>query len=186
MENLNDVIEFYKEENTNKHKIIYDCFTEHVNKIPILLNQHNLTPGFGEIAFSWNWYLLVKDMPENFKFLEIGVFKGRVIALIKLLSDTFTNPDIIKKTQELIYDIIFIDGCHDYEVVCTDIKNYSEMIKLNGYLVLDDASSLLPNSHGIFLGHYDVGKAIIDVLEKDSRFVHLYAVGHNRVWKKIK
>ena len=42
MENLNDVIEFYKEENTNKHKIIYDCFTEHVNKIPILLNQHNL------------------------------------------------------------------------------------------------------------------------------------------------
>ena len=24
------------------------------------------------------------------------------------------------------------------------------------------------------------------VLEKDSRFVHLFAVGHNRVWKKIK
>jgi hypothetical protein len=222
MENLNEIIEFYKEENTNKHKIIYDCFTDNVNRNSILLNQYNRTPGFGEVAFSWNWYLLIKDMPESFRFLKIGVFKGKVLALIKLISDTFSknveiygiapnancikesyekcnlnfdttviidglsqDPDVIIKAQELVYDIIFIDGCHDYEVVCSDIKNYSEMLKLNGYLVLGDASSLLQNSYGIFLGNCDVGNAIIDILEKDSRFIHLYAVGHNRVWKKI-
>ena len=238
MENINEVIEFYKQDIPDKHKTIYECFTESLNNNPTLLNQYNSTPGFGEIAFSWNWYLLVKDMPENFKFLEIGVYKGRILALIKLLSnieffhknveiygvtplniatdkystyeecdylkcikqsyskfnlnfDTTTiikgfsqEESIIKKTKELNYDIIFIDGCHDYEVVCLDIKNYREMVNINGYLVLDDASSLLENSYGIFLGHYEVGKAIQDVLEKDPRFIHLYAVGHNRVWKR--
>ena len=238
MENINEVIEFYKQDITDKHKTIYDYFTDKIINNFILLNQYNSTPGFGEIAFSWNWYLLVKDMPENFKFLEIGVYKGRILALIKLLSNIFNknaeiygvtplntatdkystyddkcdylkcikqsysnlnlnfntttiikgfsqDESIIKKTNELVYDIIFIDGCHDYEVVCLDIKNYREMVKVNGYLVLDDASSLLENSYGAFLGHYDVGKAVQDVLEKDSRFIHLYAVGHNRVWKRI-
>jgi len=237
MENLNEVIEFYKQQDDNKHKKIYESFKEHVNNNSILINQFNNTHGFGEIPFSWNWYLLVKDVPENFIFLEIGVFKGRVLSLIQLLSNMFNknvqiygitplntasdkyseyqncdylkcikesykisnlnfnnttilhgfsqDENIIKKAQELVYDIIFIDGCHDYDVVCLDIKNYSEMVKIGGYLVLDDASSLLENSYGVFLGHYDVGKAIHDVLEKDLRFVHLYAVGHNRVWKKI-
>ena len=85
----------------------------------------------------------------------------------------------------MCYDIIFIDGCHDYENVCLDINNYSEMLKPGGYLVLDDASLFLHNAFGIFLGHPDVGKAIIDNLDNNNKFIHLYAVGHNRVWRKI-
>jgi hypothetical protein len=204
----------------------------------ILSTQFFNTEGFGEIPFFWNWFLLVNKMPNNFKFLEIGVYKGKVLAFIQFLSNllnknvqiygvtpldnigdkysvydnedylqaikntfsisnlSFNNTKIIrgfsqdneiieKVKQNEMFDIIFIDGCHDYEIVCLDIENYSKMLKIGGYLVLDDASSLLEDAYGEFIGHYDVGKAINDVLSNYNNFLHLYAVGHNRVWKKI-
>jgi hypothetical protein len=60
------------------------------------------------------------------------------------------------------------------------------MLKVGGYLVLDDASSLLKGAYGQFLGHADVARAIQTVLDKDDRYLHVYAVGHNRMWKKIR
>ena len=237
--NLEEVIDFYKIDNSDKNKIIYTTFENHIKNNLILETQHNITPGFGELSFSWSWNLLVKSMPQDFKFLEIGVYKGRILALIQLLSTlsnknvkiygvtpldgtatdkyseyqncdylsaikksysisnvTFNNTtiihgysqekNIIEKTKEhSLFDIIFIDGCHDYEIVVQDIKNYSEMLKVNGYLILDDASLYIDSPFGTFLGHPDVGKAIQDTLDNNPQFVHLYAIGHNRVWKKM-
>jgi hypothetical protein len=244
MENLQEVIDFYKLDcsnlnNVNKNEIIYTTFEKNVKKFPNIEKQFNITAGFGELSFSWSWYLLVKSMPDTFTFLEIGVYKGRILSLIQLLSNMlnknvkiygvtpldgdatdkyseyekidylsaikksysisnipFTNTEIIhgysqeesiiKKTKETSpYDMVFIDGCHDYEIVIQDINNYSEMIKPYGYLILDDASLYIENPYGSFLGHPDVGKAIQQTLDKDPRFVHLYAIGHNRIWQKI-
>ena len=241
-DSIMQVADFYNHNNDSlhKHKTLYESFHKNAENFNnrILETQFNNTPGFGELAFSWNWYLIVKDMPANFKFLEIGVYKGRVLAIIQLLSlllnkqscifgitplnissdkysqydnvDYFKeikksfhtsnlpfdntqiiegysqNKDVIEKASLYKeYDVIFIDGCHDYEIVCMDIQNYSTMLKVGGYLILDDASSLLEGAYGMFLGHHDVGKATKDIIDTDSRFVHLYAVGHNRVWKKI-
>jgi hypothetical protein len=241
MNNLHEVAEFYKIEHDMKHKIIYDCFKNNATNYEngLLSNHYEKTVGFGELPFYWNWLLLVKSMPDSFKFLEIGVYKGRVLSVIQLLSNTFNKSaqiygitplenlgdkysnydkadylscikqsfstfDLSFENTTIInglsqhghivanardnaeYDIIFIDGCHDYEIVCLDIKNYSSMLKVGGYLVLDDASSLLPGAHGQFLGHHEVAKAIVTVLDKDDRFTHLYAVGHNRMWQKTR
>jgi hypothetical protein len=49
---------------------------------------------------------------------------------------------------------------------------------------MDDASLFITDAYGSFLGHPDVGKAIIDNLDNNPEFIHLYAVGHNRVWRK--
>lgn len=239
LQNLNEVINFYKNMNKDTHKQIYNIFKFNVENYNngILRKQFENSEGFGELPFSWNWYLLVNNMSSNFKFLEIGVYKGRILSLIQLLSkllnknvkiwgitplsnagDKFSqygnenylnsieksfynsnvsventkiiqgfsqNDDVINKAKEnMSYDIIFIDGCHDYEIVCLDIINYSKMLKSGGYLVLDDASSFLSDPFGSFLGHVDVGKAIIDNLDNNPDFIHLYAVGHNRVWCK--
>ncbi len=43
--------------------------------------------GFGERSFHWMWKLIVDELPKEFTFLEVGVFKGQVLSLVKLLAD---------------------------------------------------------------------------------------------------
>jgi hypothetical protein len=238
---LQEAVTYYKNsQDPAKHKVLYEAFAKNASsyKNGVLANHSSEVEGFGELSFHWNWYLLVNIMPADFKFLEIGVYKGRVLSLIQMLSqdlgkqariwgvtplatagDKFSmykpsnylddikssytksgasfdsttivkgysqDPVVIQKVGEnATYDIIFIDGCHDYPVVCQDIDNYSPMLKRGGFLVLDDASSLLPGSYGQFLGHEDVGRAVQDKLDGNTQFAHLFAVGHNRVWLKL-
>ena len=104
---------------------------------------------------------------------------------IEIIQGFSENDNVIRKAKSNeYYDIIFIDGCHDYKNVCLDINNYSKMLKSGGYLIMDDASLFITDAYGSFLGHPDVGKAIIDNLDNNPEFIHLYAVGHNRVWRK--
>ncbi len=49
------------------------------------IEEHGL--GMGERCFHWMWRLIVDTMPTFFKFLEIGVFKGQVLSLVKLLAN---------------------------------------------------------------------------------------------------
>ena len=41
------------------------------------------------------------------------------------------------------FDAVYIDGCHDYDVVVSDIEAYTNMLKENGILVIDDSSNFL-------------------------------------------
>ena len=43
--------------------------------------------GFGERCFIWMWNDIVARMPNEFTFMEIGVFRGQILALVKLLAD---------------------------------------------------------------------------------------------------
>jgi hypothetical protein len=237
-ETIEEVIDFYKTGSQDKNHVIYNEFNNNLQTMPILHQHFDKTQGYGELPFSWNWNLIIKTMENDFNFLEIGVYKGRILTLISLLSklqnktckvtgitplknvgDKYSVYDVddylsaiqrgfsnlnlpmdnvniinglsqdeevlnIIKEMEL-FDIIFIDGSHDYEVVCADITNYIPFLKNDGYLVMDDSSLYIENPGGKFKGHPDVGKAIIDVLDKDTRMTELYACGHNRVWKKI-
>lgn len=42
--------------------------------------------GFGERCFLWMWKELVDQMPDNFTFLEVGVFRGQILGLIEMLA----------------------------------------------------------------------------------------------------
>ena len=46
-------------------------------------------------------------------------------------------PELIKK--EKIYDIIFIDGWHTFDYTLNDLFSSFLLVKLNGYIVIDDA-----------------------------------------------
>jgi len=88
------------------------------------------------------------------------------------------------------FDIVFIDGGHDYETVESDLKWYAPLVKVGGFLVMDDASNYLKMPRGLirmdWFGLPDVSNAVRDVIEPDDSFQHLFAVGHNRVWKRVK
>lgn len=240
---LGDVQAFYQKQDLSmrdKHIDIYRHFHNNIiQKEPKLAQAFHAVDGFGELPFQWNWYLAVKDAPTEFKFLEVGVYKGRVLATIQYLANlfgkraqiygvtplsgtgdkysgyqevdyfeeirnayakthnvSFANTKIIKGfsqdplvVQEAVrdgpYNILFIDGCHDYEVVCQDIANYVPLLKQGGLLVMDDASLFLESPAGQFHGHPDVGRAIRDHLDSRPDIQHVYAVGHNRVWRKL-
>lgn len=196
--------------------------------------------GFCDDAHHVMWRELVKLLPDNFSFLEIGVFKGQIIALIAQLSKRYgktsniygvtplsnlgdkysvydnldysteiqnlfktfsldfnlekqilnglsTDENIKNKLRELKpFDLVYIDGGHDYDTVVSDIALVKEITNIDSYIVTDD-SSCYKNLHGlpIFTGHKEVCDAIKDVLEPDKDFIEVVCVGHNRVFKKI-
>lgn len=240
MENLQEVCAFLKENKNDKlrYKVLYDIFENNVHKNTQLTNSFGSCEGFGECAFTWSWKILVDSLPNNFKFLEIGVYQGRVLSQVgmlakninkkcdifgvtplsisgdkyceyidinyleqiqnnfKKLNNNINNLNIIKGYSQDIdvieqvskhseYNMIFVDGSHNYKDVVLDILNYSKMLATGGYLIMDDASLYLNDSYGRFKGHPDVSKACMDILDSNPKFEELFAVGHNRVWKKI-
>jgi len=71
-------------------KEINETFVTKVNAMPEL-NAHRTFVeqnvfGFGERSFPWLWNLLIKEMPKEFTFLEVGVFKGQTLSLVELLA----------------------------------------------------------------------------------------------------
>lgn len=239
MQTLQETVQAYKESHAQqKHKQIYDTFFRNADADNDLKRSFQACDGFGELPFSWNWKLLVDECPQSFRFLEIGVYKGRVLAQVGMLanrtgkqcellgvtplstsgdkysqyadveylSEIYKNLQtcgVPKERLQIIkgfsqdkhivqqvfekgpFDIVFVDGSHDYENVCIDIYNYGGMVKPGGLFVMDDSSLYIPYPYGQFLGHPDVSKAAKDYLENNPQFEHLFAVGHNRVWRKL-
>lgn len=43
--------------------------------------------GFGERCFLWMWNEIIARMPQEFTFMEIGVFRGQILAIVSLLAE---------------------------------------------------------------------------------------------------
>ena len=197
--------------------------------------------GFGEDPCHVMWREIVKWLPNNFKFIEIGVYKGQVLSLVNLLAknygknseflgvsplinmgdkystyDNVNYKEVIKQlfnhfnieinfnknficgssTDENIkreiknkgvFDVVYIDGCHDYDCVVSDIKLAKQITKLNSLIVFDDAACYKNiKRHNAFTGHKDVCDAIKNFVEVDDSFEEIICVGHNRVFERIK
>ncbi len=235
------------EDTKKSHRLIYETFKANVNATPwlkehrdfVVANRH----GYGNRAFHWLWKLLVDEMPEDFKFLEIGVFKGSTLSLVNLCAEKLKKPcicigvtpldstdghpesdylmdihtihnafrlnakgnwniikglstdrDVFTKVYAFRpYDMVYIDGGHDYETVSSDLAQYAGMVRDGGYLIVDDAGTFLdlPNDicqsytepkfpcHGIL----SVSSAVQEALVGNPFFREVLNVGHVRVFK---
>jgi len=222
---------------------VYSLFTEEFLKDDFLLNHRNYIDknglGFGENPFHTLWREIVRNQKDNFKFLEIGVYKGQVLSLIKLLSKRYDKPCSIlgvsplasigdKYSQyesvnykqiihdlfihfgtEIIFedeflegystheniksqirsrgpfDVVYIDGCHDYNCVVSDIS-LAKDITTNGSLIVVDDASCFKTSHRHYhhKGHLEVCLAVKEFMENSEYFTELISVGHNRVFQR--
>jgi len=82
IKNYEDSIEFSKQ--------THELFCEKVNEVKELKALRDFVEqnafGFGERSFYWMWKLIVDEMPQEFTFLEIGVFRGQTTTLIQVLA----------------------------------------------------------------------------------------------------
>lgn len=87
--NLTNVKDTYT--NTEEwNKWVHETFCNEVNQVPELKELRDWVEqnafGFGERSFYWMWKLIVDEMPQEFTFLEIGVFRGQTTTLIQILA----------------------------------------------------------------------------------------------------
>jgi predicted O-methyltransferase YrrM len=117
-----------------------------------------------DYAVSFRLNLQNLKVKEKGKYLEIGIWEGRSATYmldnydieytgIDLYPNTnalsnlkeYRNKTIIFGDSRLVlprlrgyWDIIYIDGCHEYDVVKEDIKNSWPLLEEGGILLLDD------------------------------------------------
>jgi len=78
------------EDNPNWHSAVNNEFIKKVNECDWMKAHRDFIEqnafGFGERSFHWLWKMLVDEMPPSFSFCEVGVFRGQVLSLVKMLS----------------------------------------------------------------------------------------------------
>jgi predicted O-methyltransferase YrrM len=117
------------------------------------------------------------DVIENFKYFKL--------ALPDLHKGFSTDMAMEKVIQSQLWDLIYIDGNHEYKVAKQDFNICSKNLRKGGLLVLDDASiytNLKPPLYAS-AGHPGPSKVASEI-NKDL-FKEILAVGHNRVFKKL-
>lgn len=115
------------------------------------------------------------DIEKSFSLFELdkpNLFKG-------LSQDKSAVEFISSKT----WDVIYVDGSHDYQDVVLDIELAKMVLSPGGILVLDDASKYVnytPLSFA-FEGHPGPSKAAQEITQsEDWKFIG--SCGHNRIF----
>jgi hypothetical protein len=70
---------------------------------------------------------------------------------------------VIYEMQDDYYDMVFIDGGHEYNIVKSDIENGYKKLKSGGVMILDDVSG-----HDDFYEKYDLKNAPDEIIESDT------------------
>jgi Methyltransferase domain len=101
--------------------------------------------------------------------------------LVRALS---SDPEAIRHISSRKWDLMYIDGGHDYETVVADYRVCTNSLAEGGLLVLDDSSlytSFRAPSFS-FAGHPGPSKVMLDYAMHELTF--LGGVGHNNVFSK--
>ena len=121
-----------------------------------------------------------EDIIKNFKKFDL-----ETVNLVKSLSNEVKAKNFI---ESKVWDLIYIDGNHEYEVVKSDFELCFENLNENGIIVIDD-SSLYQNFNfeniniPTFNGHPGPSKVVKEILE-NNKMKFLFGVGHNNVFIK--
>jgi hypothetical protein len=123
---------------------------------------------------SFDYY---QDVKNNFDYFELKY---------PFLHKGFSTDDIIVETiKSKKWDLIYIDGNHDYEIVKSDFTTCSDALNVNGLIILDDSALYTDYKPPIFAtaGHPGPSKLSHEI--NLSCFKEIFSVGHNRVFQKI-
>ncbi|MES2924205.1 MAG: class I SAM-dependent methyltransferase [Verrucomicrobiota bacterium] len=96
-----------------------------------------------------------------------------------------TDPEALQVIASRHWDMIYIDGNHDYDVVVKDWEACSNAIKPGGIIILDDSGLTTAYHPPAFstAGHPGPSRLASEIGSK--RFKEILQVGHNRVFQRL-
>ncbi len=103
-------------------------------------------------------------------------------ALLKAYS---MDPEAARLITARLWDIIYIDGCHDYEVARQDWDLCAKSLSPGGLIILDDASLNTSFRPPPFATAGQAGPSQLASEISHPPFAEILRVGHNRVFKRI-
>ena len=109
------------------------------------------------------------------------IFNLPAPTLVKALS---TDLAAIKHVSRHCWNLIYIDGSHDFEIALADYQLCREHLAIGGLLVIDDSSLGTSFSPPLFsfAGHPGPSRVAAEFAMREMKF--LGAVGHNNVFQK--
>jgi hypothetical protein len=117
-----------------------------------------------------------QDTLDNFSW-----FKLPAPSLLKAYS---TDPAAAKLVASRVWEMVYIDGCHDYEIARQDWDLCARHLSPEGLIVLDDASlgtNFRPPGFAT-AGHPGPSRLAAEISRPP--FMEILRVGHNRVFQK--
>ena len=119
-----------------------------------------------------------KDVINNFNYFSLSQPR-----LHKGYSTDESMLNVIKSKK---WDVIYIDGSHDYEIVNKDFNVCSNSLSDNGIIVLDDSAVKTDYSPPIYASSGHEGPSRVANEINKEKFKEILSVGHNRVFQLIK
>lgn len=104
----------------------------------------------------------------------------------KLLRASSTDPEALTLIASRAWEMIYIDGNHDYEIVAKDWEACSRSIKPGGIIVLDDSGLTTSYRSPAFAMAGIAGPSRVAKEIDRTRFREVLQVGHNRAFQKVK
>jgi hypothetical protein len=95
------------------------------------------------------------------------------------------DPEAVHLIGSKTWDLVYIDGNHDYEVANQDWELCSRNVKPGGIIVLDDAGLFTAYAPRIFSTAGIEGPSRLAREIDRSRFREVLQVGHNRAFQRI-
>jgi hypothetical protein len=107
------------------------------------------------------WFYREENAPIWRNHLESEAKKFKVQDRITIFEGD--SREVIHQMKDNYYDIVFIDGGHEYDIVKSDIENGYKKLKPNGIMVLDDFSGGYDSYE-----RFDIKNATQEMLSKDT------------------
>lgn len=107
----------------------------------------------------------------------------------KILQGLSEDQSIIEQAKKLKLDVLYIDGGHEERHITNDIEQYSPLVKVGGYMVIDDCCNSFQMPFGYFQGIQAVTKVVDSKLPPNTaneEWEFILSVVHNRVYRRVK
>jgi hypothetical protein len=102
----------------------------------------------------------------------------------RLLKACSTDPEALNWIASREWDMVYIDGSHEFEIVCRDWETCSRHVKPGGIIVLDDAGLSTTYQPPIIASGGHPGPSQVAREIDHNEFREILQVGHNRVFQR--